>query len=170
VQNPSQSPADNLTNTSTTVKTTGTSGLCGIESPTFQPLGGEQGRCGFGPRLPFLVISPFAKTNYVDHNLGNQASIINFVEYNWGLPGIPGSADQLLGATDKANGLPFDIAGMLSFRGEGRAHKLILDPTTGQPVPGDGGDQGDGADQGDNNQGANTEADRSHRHGHGRRG
>jgi phospholipase C len=30
------------------------------------PLADEQGRCGFGPRLPLLVISPWAKTNYVD--------------------------------------------------------------------------------------------------------
>jgi phospholipase C len=43
-------------------------------------LNGEQGRCGFGPRLPMMVISPFAKSNHVDHNLSDQASIINFVE------------------------------------------------------------------------------------------
>ncbi len=43
----------------------------------------KQGRCGFGPRLPMLVISPVAKHNYVDHNLSDQASIINLIEYNW---------------------------------------------------------------------------------------
>ena len=26
-----------------------------------------QGRCGYGPRLPLIVISPYAKQNYVDH-------------------------------------------------------------------------------------------------------
>src|SRR5713101_2598810 len=44
-----------------------TSGQCGSESSASQPLGGEQGRCGFGPRLPLLVISPWAKRNAVDN-------------------------------------------------------------------------------------------------------
>ena len=57
--------------------------------PPTHPLAGEQGRCGFGPRLPMMVISPYSKFDSVDHNLSDQASIINFVEYNWGLPGIP---------------------------------------------------------------------------------
>ena len=55
VQNPSLSPADNLTNTSLTVPTTGTSGQCGPKPQTSSPLAGEQGRCGFGPRQPFVV-------------------------------------------------------------------------------------------------------------------
>ena len=42
-----------------------------------------QGRCGFGPRLPFLVISPYAKANFVDHSVTNQASVITFIEDNW---------------------------------------------------------------------------------------
>jgi phospholipase C len=39
-----------------------------------------QGRCGKGPRLPFLVISPWAKTNYIDSTLTEQASIPRFIE------------------------------------------------------------------------------------------
>lgn len=81
-----------------------TSGLCGVGSASSQPLAGEQGRCGFGPRLPYRVISPFAKRNYVDHALTNQASILNFVEYDWRLPAIAGSADQLLTGRDRASG------------------------------------------------------------------
>ncbi len=42
-----------------------------------------QGRCGFGPRLPLLVISPYAKANYVDHTLTDQTSILKFIEDNW---------------------------------------------------------------------------------------
>jgi phospholipase C len=42
-----------------------------------------QGRCGYGTRLPLLVISPFAKKNYVDHTLTDQSSILRFVEDNW---------------------------------------------------------------------------------------
>ena len=92
VTNPSLSPADNLTNTAFTAADVGS--VCGPSPQTKAPLGGEQGRCGFGPRLPMLVISPYAKVNSVDSDLTDQASIINFIEYNWRLPGIPGSADQ----------------------------------------------------------------------------
>jgi phospholipase C len=157
VRNPSASVADNLTQTNLSG---GASGLCGTESLSLQPLGGEQGRCGLGPRLPFLVISPYAKHNYVDHNVSDQSSILNFVEYNWRLPGIPGSADQLLAMHDRWHGIPFDIAGMFNFCA--RNPKLILDPVTGQPVT-SGGDRrsgqddqgcdGDSGDQGGDSQG-----------------
>ena len=39
-----------------------------------------QGRCGFGPRLPLLVISPWAKPNYVDHTVTDQTSILRLIE------------------------------------------------------------------------------------------
>jgi phospholipase C len=45
--------------------------------------GGYTGRCGPGPRLPLLVISPFAQFNYVDHHPTEQASILRFIEDNW---------------------------------------------------------------------------------------
>jgi phospholipase C len=52
------------------------------------------GRCGYGPRTPLLVISPWAKPNYVDHTMTNQASILLFIEQNWSLGFIgQGSAD-----------------------------------------------------------------------------
>ncbi len=47
--------------------------------------GATVGRCGHGPRLPLIVISPWANPNFVDHTMTNQASIINFIEYNWNL-------------------------------------------------------------------------------------
>ncbi len=134
VTNQSLSPADNLTNTSFTVSSTGTSGQCGPNPQTAPPLKGEQGRCGFGPRLPMMVISPFAKSNDVDHDLSNQASTINFVEYNWGLPAIPGSFDQVQATTDASEGVPFDLAGMFQFSGK-KAGKLFLNPVTGQKQP-----------------------------------
>jgi phospholipase C len=129
ITNPSLSPADNLTPTNTTLPT---SGKCGPEPQTTPPLAGEQGRCGFGPRLPMLVISPLAKRNYVDHNLSDQASIINFIEYNWRLPGIPGSADQVLAGVDQKAGIPFDLAGMFNF--DQLNSRLILDPASGRPL------------------------------------
>jgi phospholipase C len=132
VQNPSLSPADNLTDTTFSGPT---SGKCGSDPQPFMPLAGEQGRCGLGPRQPFLVISPFAAQNHIDHNVSDQASIPNFVEYNWRLPAISGSADQLLSGTDQSEGIPFDIAGLFDFSGR-RAQRVLLDPGTGQPVHG----------------------------------
>jgi phospholipase C len=132
IQNASTSVADNLTKTVTgTISASNpTSGLCG-PSGSPAPIGGEQGRCGFSSRLPMLVISPCAKQNYVDHNLSDQASIINFVEYNWGLSPISGSFDQALAATDKKEGVPFDLAGMFDFT-KCNAPAVQLDPATGR--------------------------------------
>src|SRR4051794_10283201 len=45
--------------------------------------GNDDDRSGYGPRLPFLVISPYAKVNYVDHQIIDQTSIIRFIEDNW---------------------------------------------------------------------------------------
>jgi phospholipase C len=131
VTNPSLSPGDDLTNTSTTPPS---SGQCGPDPQTAPPLANEQGRCGFGPRMPLLVISPFARHNYVDHNLSDQASVTNLIEYNWRLPGIAGSADQILAATDRASGIPFDLAGLFDFRGPTN-DPLFLNPNTGEPGP-----------------------------------
>ncbi len=117
------------------MSTEGTSEQCGgnpqgTEETPF-PLANQQGRCGFGPRIPMLVISPYAKKNAVDSNLTDQASIINFVEYNWGLSGIPGSTDKVLASRDASEGIPFDLAGMFEFTGK-RNRKLFLNPQTGR--------------------------------------
>lgn len=58
----------------------GPSGFCGTPPTTGTVV---QGRCGYGPRQPFLVISPFAKINYVDHTVIDQSSVIKFIEDNW---------------------------------------------------------------------------------------
>ena len=56
-------------------------------APTTPLLGNDgkpaQGRCGYGTRMPLLVLSPLAKVNYVDHTLTDQSSILKFVEDNW---------------------------------------------------------------------------------------
>src|SRR5215831_6607038 len=58
----------------------GRTGLCGHAQT-----GEYQDRCGYGPRLPLLVITPYAKVNFADHRLTDQTSIIRFIEDNWGL-------------------------------------------------------------------------------------
>jgi len=89
-----------------------------------------QGRCGYGPRLPLLVISPWAKQNYVDHKLTDQTSILRFVEDNW-LGGErigQGSFDSIAGGIDHM----FDFTHASPF-GES---PYILDPSTGEVVSG----------------------------------
>ncbi len=83
-------------------------------------------RCGHGPRLPILVISPYAKTNFVDHTLTDQTSIIRFVEDNWlNKERIgQGSFDELAGS----------IENMFNFKDAERAKRVILDPSTGEVV------------------------------------
>jgi phospholipase C len=49
---------------------------------------------GLGLRAPLLVISPYAKPGYISHNLGEFASFLKFIEYNWGLPNL-GQRDSL---------------------------------------------------------------------------
>ena len=45
--------------------------------------GGYANRCGYGPRLPLVVISPYSKVNYVDHTRTDQTSVLKFIEDNW---------------------------------------------------------------------------------------
>jgi phospholipase C len=89
--------------------------------------GGYQDRCGYGPRLPLLVVSPFAKSNFVDHSVTDQTSIIRFVEDNWQTGQIgDGSMDAKAGSLD--NMFDFGHPGP-----KGHGDKLILDPATGEP-------------------------------------
>jgi phospholipase C len=117
IVNDSQTSADALTGT----------GQCGTQTPI---LGGYQGRCGYGPRLPFLVISPWARANFVDHTLTDQTSVIHFIEDNWmGSERIgDGSYDALSGP----------VTGMFDFSGKTRAPKLFLNLATGEPITGSG--------------------------------
>jgi phospholipase C len=90
---------------------------------TNPPLNGFQGRAGYGPRLPLLVISPFAKKNFVDHTITDQSSILRFIEDNWGLGTIGnGSFDALAGS----------LVNMFDFK-NGNQPRLFLDPITGEP-------------------------------------
>jgi phospholipase C len=98
-----------------------------LPSVSFLKAGGYQGRCGYGPRLPFLIISPWAKSNHVDHTLTDQTSVIHFVEDNWlgGQRIGDGSYDALSGS----------LTGMFNFSRHARpAPRLFLNPNTGEPV------------------------------------
>ena len=38
---------------------------------------------------PYIVISPFAKTNYISHQQMDFVSILRFIQWNWNLGEIP---------------------------------------------------------------------------------
>ena len=110
IVNPSNDPSND--------KLDGTS--CGTTKPG---LTGDQ--CGYGPRLPLLVVSPYAKANFVDSTLTDQSSILKFVEDNWNLGRIgTTSSDNWAGTLDN----------MFNFNAPARTGQLILDPTTGLVV------------------------------------
>ncbi len=83
-------------------------------------------RCGYGPRQPLLVISPWAKSNYVDHALTDQTSVLKFIEDNWQLGRI---GDQSFDARAGSIGNMFDFNPDAK-----RAPKVFLDPETGLVV------------------------------------
>jgi phospholipase C len=95
-------------------------GMCGARTP----MAGYMDRCGYGPRLPLLVISPFSKVNFVDHSVTDQSSIIRFVEDNWlgGQRIGNGSFDALAGS----------LSNMFDFS-HPQARPLFLDPSNGEP-------------------------------------
>src|SRR3954453_6686578 len=105
IVNHSQSPQDALTG----------DGLCG----TGAPLGGYQDRCGYGPRQPLLVLSPYSRVNAVDHQVTDQTSILRFIEDNClgGQRIGDGSFDALAGSLD----------GLLDFT-RWHLRPLYLDP------------------------------------------
>lgn len=95
-------------------------GSCGVAKPE-----AAQGRCGYGPRLPLLIISPWAKVNYVDHQTTDQTSILRFIDDNWGLGRIGG------GSFDETAG---SLQNMFDFTSGPRARRLFLHPASGLRV------------------------------------
>jgi phospholipase C len=124
IQVQSQSPWDTLSNV----------GQCGTNSnghqsppsATQHPASAtllQEARCGLGMRQPLLVISPFARHNFVDHTLTDQSSILRFIEDNW-LGGErigQGSTDAIAGTIN--NMFDFDNPAF---------ERLFLDPMTGE--------------------------------------
>ncbi len=94
--------------------------LCGSGK---NALSGIQGRCGYGPRLPLQVISPWAKKNFVDSTLTDQSSILGFIEDNFRLGRIGGgSFDAIAGS----------LLNMLDFDDSPRNEKVFLKCATGE--------------------------------------
>ena len=65
--------------------------------PPIAATGPDQSVMSFGPRVPLLLISPFAKLNYVSHEQGSQSSVVKFIDTVFGLPPLATLPDELLG-------------------------------------------------------------------------
>jgi phospholipase C len=109
-------------------------GNCGIPGGTPEPNGilnlPVAGRCGPGMRQPFMVISPYAKKNFVSHTFTTQASIPKFIEDNWLNGERLGS-----GSFDATTGSIMDMFDFDQIVTKGNARKLVLDPVMGTVVP-----------------------------------
>ncbi len=96
-------------------------GSCGQAAP-----GAAPGRCGYGPRLPLLVVSPWARKNYVSHALTDQVSLLRFIEDNWQLGRLDNGADEDAAGT---------LDALFDFSSPPDPTPLVLDEATGQPRP-----------------------------------
>jgi phospholipase C len=114
-------PIVNQSNDSATDTLAGSTLRCGAPQA-----GAYLDRCGYGTRLPLVVISPYAKQNYVDHALTDTTSVTRFIEDNWSLGRLGGqSFDALAGTLD----------GLFDFTDAPRAgRELILDATAGTVI------------------------------------
>jgi phospholipase C len=124
VINQSTTPADALTGPGACGD--GSTALPGVDPGTLH----AQGRCGFGPRLPLQIVSPWAKENFVDDSTTDQTSILRFIEDNWlhGQRIGHGSFDTVTTS----------ITQMFDFKHKRENGRLFLDPATGQIVDRDG--------------------------------
>jgi phospholipase C len=118
-----------IVNTSTGTADALTSpGFCGTAATSLPGLNPANlhalGRCGYGPRLPLLIISPWAKQNFVDHSVTDQSSIIHFIEDNW-------LSGQRIG-NGSFDGIANSIAQMFNFTKIRTNGMLFLNPTTGE--------------------------------------
>jgi len=105
-------------------------GACGAATnslPGINPANAHAlGRCGYGMRQPLLVISPYARQNFVDHTLTDQTSVLRFIEDNWlnGQRIGNGSFDTIASPINQ----------MFNFTRIRQNNTLLLDPSTGEPT------------------------------------
>ncbi len=88
------------------------------------PPSAYQPRLAYGMRVPLLIISPFAKSNFVDHSVTDQTSILRFIEDNWFLGRIGDqSFDEVAGS----------LYHLFDFD-KPRYDILLLNSNTGRPL------------------------------------
>jgi phospholipase C len=114
-------PIVNQSNDATNDTLAGSSLHCGVPQS-----GAFLDRCGYGMRLPLVVISPYAKQNYVDHALTDTTSVTRFIEDNWSLGRLGNQSFDALAGT---------LNGLFDFTDVPRAgRELILNDQSGTVV------------------------------------
>ena len=88
-------------------------------------LGGHQ----LGQRIPMIVISPYAKENYISSTEMNHASMLGFIDYNWNMPAL----NRFVSLSN----LPLDMFNFNQTYGNGQIARspLNLSAANGFPVP-----------------------------------
>jgi phospholipase C len=85
-----------------------------------------QGRCGYGPRLPLLVISPWAKSNYIDSTVTDQSSVTRFIE-----DVFLGSSRLPAGAADSSAGTLMNMFNFSNAAAPPNPTPVYISPSTG---------------------------------------
>ena len=119
ILNQSRGTADALSGPGLCGSAADSTALPGVDTVNAHALG----RCGLGPRQPLLVVSPWARRNFVDHSVTDQTSVLRFIEDNW-LQGQrigQGSFDAITNS----------ITQMFDFNDDPGNGVLLLDPLTG---------------------------------------
>jgi phospholipase C len=101
-------------------------------------LGSATNRCGYGIRVPLLVISPYAQPNTIDANATDTSSILRFIEDNWvsgqriSAASFDSIAGNLAGTPANPNTGAAAIPGLLNFTAAPQTGTVILNPKTGE--------------------------------------
>src|SRR5262249_21958740 len=104
-----------------------------IEVPPDEP--GDYDRYGF--RVPAVVVSPFARRNYVSHVVHDHTSILKLIETKWNLPAMTfrdANADNLLDCLDLASPPAFLEPPALAASGR-RSRPAVCSPGDPGEIP-----------------------------------
>jgi phospholipase C len=63
--------------------------------PPIRAYGPDGSLISDGPRVPFILISPYSRTGYVDHEQGSHASVVKFIDTLFDLPPLALLPDEL---------------------------------------------------------------------------
>jgi len=65
--------------------------------PPLRTYGPDNSLIANGPRVPFILISPYARTHYISHDQGSQSSVVKFIDTVFNLPPLAQLPDELKG-------------------------------------------------------------------------
>ena len=64
-----------------------------VPPPSFEPCP-DRAPCGDGPRVPLILISPYAKSGAIVHDAGDTASVVKFADLVFALPSLASLPDE----------------------------------------------------------------------------